>query len=94
MLMPIEIPAAAPLKNVSASERLTDIPPKDRWYEVMDQPGGPEKLMSHIYWFKSQLPPSDPGKWQTNWQSIVRQLNAQHPAPPQVFKAALAYQRE
>ena len=49
---------------------------RDEWYK-----NDPKELMSHIYWLKDKLPPSDPEKYEAEWQKIKAQLEAKHPAP-------------
>ena len=39
------------------------------------------ELMSQVYWLKDQLPPSDPEKYEENWQRIKANLQKKYPAP-------------
>ena len=43
--------------------------------------GEPAKIMSLIYWFQGQIPPTDPKIKQQEWDKIVKQLNKKNPAP-------------
>jgi len=39
------------------------------------------KVMSQIYWFKSQLPPIDSDKYDKAWKNISEELNKKYPKP-------------
>jgi len=44
----------------------------------------PEKIMQTAYWFKRQVPPSDPRIYGQEWEKIKAQLMIKFPPPPDV----------
>ena len=35
-------------------------------------------IMAYVYWMQDQLPPSDPEKYEKNWENIKRQLTKKY----------------
>jgi len=56
--------------------RIGDIAPQNKWWT-----NDPVELMRHVYWLKSQLPPSDRKLWNANFNSLVASLDRKFKAP-------------
>lgn len=61
------------LQEVSSNSLKEDV---QQWYKE-----DPKKIMSKVYWYKGQLPPSDPKQYEEAWQNIKKQLQAKYPEP-------------
>ena len=48
-------------------------PDLSKWWEE-----DKDDIMSVAYWAQDQLPPSDPEKYEKNWQNIKRQLTEKY----------------
>jgi len=63
-------------EEIAEASRAGDIAPQNKWWT-----NDPVELMRHVYWLKSQLPPSDKNLWNKNLNSLVAGLDQKFKAP-------------
>ncbi len=58
-----------------------DIFPPSQWW--MNEP---DRLIQHVYWMKSRVPPTASKPRTAAYRSLVESLNRKHPAPADSLK--------
>ncbi len=72
-------------KAIKEESKMIDL---KKWWEYE-----PKKIMSFVYWQARQVPPTDPLKWNKNWQDIIKQLNHKYPAPELDVKRLMTFKK-
>tara|TARA_R100001594_G_C3989764_1_gene252133 strand:- start:1 stop:816 length:816 start_codon:yes stop_codon:yes gene_type:complete len=64
------------LKSLRTTVKGEKFPNLKQWWTYQ-----PEDIMTYVYWHQGQLPPSDPKKFEKEYNNIVKQLHVQYPIP-------------